>query len=71
VGFQVVQFAGLRIAGLSGIYKPNDYNRGHNRGHFERPPFHERGSLISAYHARSVDVFRLQQLAPRQVIPYL
>jgi lariat debranching enzyme len=55
---QVVQFAGLRIAGLSGIYKSNDYNR----GHFERPPFNEHASIVSAYHVRSLEVFRLRQL---------
>ncbi|KAL3120351.1 hypothetical protein niasHT_001164 [Heterodera trifolii] len=31
-------------------------------GHFERPPFRERGSVVSAYHVRSVDIFRLRHL---------
>ncbi|EJD76242.1 hypothetical protein LOAG_16772 [Loa loa] len=57
----VVQFAGLRIAGLSGIYNKNDYNT----GHWERPPFIDYGAVVSAYHVRSVDVFRLKQLKPR------
>uniref|UniRef100_A0A915D102 Lariat debranching enzyme C-terminal domain-containing protein n=1 Tax=Ditylenchus dipsaci TaxID=166011 RepID=A0A915D102_9BILA len=53
----VVQFGGLRIAGLSGIYKGNDYDK----AHFECPPF-TNYSLVSAYHVRSVEVFRLKQL---------
>ncbi|VIO95582.1 Zinc finger, C2H2 type family protein [Brugia malayi] len=57
----VVQFAGLRIAGLSGIYNKNDYNK----GHWERPPFTDYGAVVSAYHVRSVDIFRLKQLKPR------
>uniref|UniRef100_A0A914HMD6 Lariat debranching enzyme C-terminal domain-containing protein n=1 Tax=Globodera rostochiensis TaxID=31243 RepID=A0A914HMD6_GLORO len=47
----VVRFGGLRIAGLSGIFKPGDYNRGKARG-----------SVVSAYHVRSVDIFRLRHL---------
>lgn len=54
----VVRFGGLRIAGLSGIYKRNDYGK----GRFERPPYNE-GSKRSAYHVRSCDVFRLKQLS--------
>jgi len=54
----VINYAGLRIAGLSGIYKNHDYNK----GHFECPPF-KGGSNISAYHVRSVDIFRLKQLS--------
>ncbi|KAH7722605.1 RNA lariat debranching enzyme [Aphelenchoides avenae] len=53
----VIQFAGLRIGGLSGIFKGPDYNK----GHFERPPYHH-GQQISSYHVRSVDTFRLKQL---------
>lgn len=34
-------------------------------GHWERPPFHDYGGVVSAYHVRSVDVFRLKQLRPR------
>nr|CAD2177492.1 unnamed protein product [Meloidogyne enterolobii] len=59
----VIQFAGLRIAGLSGIFKSNDYNK----GHFERPPFQEHGSVVSAYHVRSIDVFRLKQLRDSKI----
>uniref|UniRef100_A0A0R3RI90 DBR1 domain-containing protein n=1 Tax=Elaeophora elaphi TaxID=1147741 RepID=A0A0R3RI90_9BILA len=57
----VVQFAGLRIAGLSGIYNKNDYNM----GHWERPPFTDHGAIVSAYHVRSIDIFRLKQLKPK------
>uniref|UniRef100_A0A7E4ZQM7 DBR1 domain-containing protein n=1 Tax=Panagrellus redivivus TaxID=6233 RepID=A0A7E4ZQM7_PANRE len=58
LGFSsVIRFAGLRIAGLSGIFKKFDYHK----GHFERPPF-PNGSMISAYHVRSVDILRLKQL---------
>uniref|UniRef100_A0AC34F6V8 Lariat debranching enzyme C-terminal domain-containing protein n=1 Tax=Panagrolaimus sp. ES5 TaxID=591445 RepID=A0AC34F6V8_9BILA len=60
----VVKFAGLTIGGLSGIYKSQDYNK----GHFERPPF-DYGSTISAYHVRSMDIFRLKQLARRNDEP--
>ncbi|CAJ0577385.1 unnamed protein product, partial [Mesorhabditis spiculigera] len=61
MGFaSVVKFAGLRIAGLSGIYKAQDYQK----GHYERPPF-ARGSEISAYHVRALEVFRLRQLRAR------
>ncbi|KAI1713364.1 calcineurin-like phosphoesterase domain-containing protein [Ditylenchus destructor] len=58
----VVQFGGMRIAGLSGIYKSHDYNR----GHFERPPFNNNDPKItSAYHVRSLELFRLKQLRLR------
>uniref|UniRef100_A0A914V4A2 Ig-like domain-containing protein n=1 Tax=Plectus sambesii TaxID=2011161 RepID=A0A914V4A2_9BILA len=53
----VLRFAGLRIAGLSGIYKFHDYNK----GHFEFPPLNENAKR-SAYHVRSTEVFRLKQL---------
>ena len=54
----VVTFGGYRIAGLSGIYKKHDYPK----GHFERPPFHN-SSVRSAYHIRSIDVFKLKLLS--------
>lgn len=53
----VVQFGGLRIGGMSGIYKARDYNK----GHFEHPPYSE-DTKRSCYHIRNVDVFRLKQL---------
>ncbi|CAF3553608.1 unnamed protein product [Rotaria sp. Silwood1] len=53
----VVNYNGLRIAGLSGIYKSHDYNS----GHYELPPFDEK-TIRSIYHIRSLDVFRIKQL---------
>ncbi|CAF0949157.1 unnamed protein product [Adineta steineri] len=53
----VVNFNGLRIGGLSGIYKPHDYNL----GHYELPPFDEK-TIRSIYHIRSLDVYRIKQL---------
>ncbi len=53
----VVNFGGLRIAGLSGIYKSHDYNK----GHYESPPFNQ-GTVRSIYHVRSLDVFKLKLL---------
>uniref|UniRef100_A0A1I8GGR6 DBR1 domain-containing protein n=1 Tax=Macrostomum lignano TaxID=282301 RepID=A0A1I8GGR6_9PLAT len=60
----VVNFGGLRIGGLSGIFKQHDYVL----GHFEHPPYDD-SSLRSVYHLRSIDVFRLRQLqAPIDVM---
>ncbi|GBM96112.1 Lariat debranching enzyme [Araneus ventricosus] len=53
----IINVAGVRIAGLSGIYKARDYLR----GHFESPPYNE-SSKKSVYHVRNLDVFRLKQL---------
>ncbi|KAH3754117.1 lariat debranching enzyme-like [Dreissena polymorpha] len=53
----VIQIAGIRIGGMSGIFKGKDYNR----GHFEHPPYSE-DSKRSAYHVRNVDVYRLKQV---------
>jgi lariat debranching enzyme len=58
----VVNFNGLRIAGLSGIYKYHDYHS----GHFELPPFDEK-SVRSIYHIRSLDVYRIKQLQQGQI----
>ncbi|GJP84914.1 hypothetical protein CLOP_g14958 [Closterium sp. NIES-67] len=54
----VVRFGGLRIAGLSGIYKGHDYRL----GHYERPPLND-SQLRSIYHVREYDVTRLASLA--------
>ena len=56
----VVRFGGLRIGGISGIYKSNDYRK----GHFERPPY-DRRSLKSVYHVRSAEVYRMKCLRAR------
>ncbi|XP_075161663.1 lariat debranching enzyme [Haematobia irritans] len=54
----VVRVNGLRIAGLSGIYKGNDYLR----GRFEFSPYTE-NTKRSVYHVRQLEVFRLKQLS--------
>ncbi|CAH0584353.1 unnamed protein product [Chrysodeixis includens] len=53
----VVKFGDLRIGGLSGIYKGQDYLQ----GHWECLPYSQ-SSMRTVYHVRSVDVFRLSQL---------
>ncbi|KAG5519411.1 hypothetical protein PMAC_002038 [Pneumocystis sp. 'macacae'] len=45
---------GLRIAGLSGIYKEKDYGK----GHFERVPY-DATTLRSVYHVREFEVSKL------------
>ncbi|EDW76710.1 uncharacterized protein Dwil_GK19869 [Drosophila willistoni] len=54
----VVQVNGLRIAGISGIYKGHDFLRGHH----EFPPYTE-STCRSVYHVRQLEVFRLKQLS--------
>ncbi|KAJ1728847.1 lariat debranching enzyme [Coemansia biformis] len=56
-GSGVVRFGGLRIGGISGIYKDFDYAK----GYYERPPFrgHSRASM---HHVRSYEVFKMLQL---------
>jgi len=53
----VVEYGGIRIGGISGIYKSHDFKK----GHFECPPYNE-DTMRSAYHTRNLDVFRLKQL---------
>lgn len=53
----VVNYNGLRIGGISGIYKGRDYQK----GHFECSPYGE-DTKRSVYHIRNVEVFRLKQL---------
>ncbi|PNW87402.1 hypothetical protein CHLRE_02g146950v5 [Chlamydomonas reinhardtii] len=52
-----VRFGGLRIAGLSGIYKSHDYTRGHH----EALPYTD-STIRSMYHVRDFEVYRLLQL---------
>ena len=52
-----VKFGGIRIAGLSGIYKQGDYYKGHD----ERLPYTD-GSMRSMYHIRDFEVNRLMQI---------
>jgi lariat debranching enzyme len=56
----VVRFRGLRIAGISGIYKFHDYNL----TRFERPPYDE-STLRSIYHYRNIEIYRLSCLRQR------
>ncbi|KAG1712155.1 Lariat debranching enzyme [Nymphon striatum] len=53
----VVNFGGIRIAGLSGIYKGYDYLKGRH----ECPPY-DYSSKKTVYHIRNIDVFRLKQI---------
>ncbi|XP_071451969.1 lariat debranching enzyme [Hetaerina americana] len=53
----VINIAGVRIAGISGIYKGRDYFK----GHYEKPPYSD-DTKISAYHVRNVEVFRMKQV---------
>jgi lariat debranching enzyme len=53
----VITINGIRIAGLSGIYKSHDYHK----GHYEIPPYNP-GSMHSVYHVRNLEIHRLSQL---------
>lgn len=53
----VVGFGGIRIGGVSGIFKSNDYLR----PHFELPPYSP-SSIKSAYHVRSAEIIKLSAL---------
>ena len=54
----VVNIGGLRIGGMSGIYKGHDYLK----GHFEKSPYNGE-TIRSVYHVRNLEVFRLKQLS--------
>ncbi|KAH8363840.1 hypothetical protein KR200_010536 [Drosophila serrata] len=56
----VVNVNGVRIAGISGIFKGHDFLRGHH----EFPPYSE-ATCRSVYHVRQLEVFRLKQLSGR------
>ncbi|KAG0864856.1 hypothetical protein G6F16_010690 [Rhizopus arrhizus] len=53
----VINFGGLRIGGLSGIYKQNDYYIGHH----ETVPYNS-SEMRSTYHVREYDVRKLLQV---------
>ncbi|XP_030371889.1 lariat debranching enzyme [Scaptodrosophila lebanonensis] len=54
----VVNVNGIRIAGISGIYKGHDFLRGRH----EFPPYTQ-SSCRSVYHVRQLEVFRMKQLS--------
>ncbi|KAJ3275223.1 lariat debranching enzyme [Terramyces sp. JEL0728] len=53
----VVNFGGLRISGLSGIYKSHDYRK----GFFEKQPLNQ-SDQRSVYHLRKYNVMRMELL---------
>ena len=53
----VVRVGGLRIGGMSGIFKGGDYHRGHH----ERPPY-DPSTLRSCYHWRDLEAFRMKKV---------
>ncbi|KAG7392806.1 Methyltransferase-like protein 9 [Phytophthora pseudosyringae] len=53
----VINVAGLRIAGLSGIYKQQHYTA----GRFESMPF-DNSTMRSVYHVRELEVFQLSHV---------
>lgn len=54
----VITIGGIRIAGISGIYKSQDWMQ----GHYEKPPY-TKSTLHSVYHIRNLEIFRLKQLS--------
>ncbi|CBZ51768.1 hypothetical protein NCLIV_015600 [Neospora caninum Liverpool] len=54
----VINVGGVRIAGLSGIYKPKDFRK----GYFEKPPYDE-DTMRSAYHVREFEIAKLSELS--------
>ncbi|KAK3146235.1 hypothetical protein QOZ80_3BG0263440 [Eleusine coracana subsp. coracana] len=53
----VVKFGNIRIGGLSGIHKQQDYYK----GHYERPPY-DKHTIRSVYHVRHYDVLKLMHV---------
>ncbi|XP_071792236.1 lariat debranching enzyme A-like [Asterias amurensis] len=53
----IVNYGGVRIGGVSGIFKQRDFRK----GHFEIPPYSQ-DTVRSVYHTRGLEVFRLKQI---------
>ncbi|XP_023394581.1 lariat debranching enzyme isoform X2 [Loxodonta africana] len=53
----VIKYRGVRIGGISGIFKSHDYRK----GHFECPPYNS-STIRSIYHVRNIEVYKLKQL---------
>lgn len=53
----VVNFGGLRIAGISGIYYPRDYKT----GYYEKAPYNQ-DMIRSAYHYREFEIKKLMKV---------
>ena len=60
----VVNFGGVRIAGISGIYYPRDYDV----GYYEKIPF-DQNMIRSAYHYREFEIKKLMKV-PRLLMFY-
>ncbi|KAJ1964477.1 lariat debranching enzyme [Dipsacomyces acuminosporus] len=54
----VIKFGGLRIGGISGIFKDFSFAK----GYYERPPFRKNSPLSSMHHVRSYEVFKMLQI---------
>ncbi|XP_017780121.1 PREDICTED: lariat debranching enzyme isoform X2 [Nicrophorus vespilloides] len=54
----VINIGGIRIGGISGIYSPSDYMRGHH----EISPYDDKAKR-SVYHTRNIEVHRFKQLS--------
>ncbi|XP_046492436.1 lariat debranching enzyme isoform X1 [Neodiprion pinetum] len=54
----VINVAGIRIAGISGIYKSHNWMQ----GHYEKPPYTDK-TLRSVYHTRNLEIFRIKQIS--------
>eukprot|EP00536_Pseudo-nitzschia_multiseries_P016266 jgi/Psemu1/220743/e_gw1.1061.11.1 len=61
----VVRYRGIRIAGISGIYKNHDYETGYH----EAPPYDHR-AVKSVYHVRKIDVERMKLLSAICTAPW-
>ncbi|KAB1283231.1 Lariat debranching enzyme [Camelus dromedarius] len=62
----VVKYRGVRIGGISGIFKSHDYRK----GHFECPPYNA-ATIRSIYHVRNIEVYKLKQEIEAQSISAL